>query len=696
MKNAVKFLWIIIFSISSVYAQVYNGDLTLTFQTAVDTFNYAEINGDLTIKGADITNLDSLEILSKVKGLEIFQNPQLTDISGLGNLIEITNLNVTENALLTNLDGLENCTQLVNLHLFSNPLLSDISALANVKEVDYLGLQSDAALLNLNGLHNLEKVYYVSINNLKNLQSLSGLESLRTAWQIWISSNPKLANIDALLGIQELEQLWIFSNASLKSLYGCSNLQQAGVMGIGNNDNLTSLNGLNRVARIDTLRLYSHDNITTLDALSGVTQMNLATISSNPALSEFCGLFQAATNGMDSLLTEGNAVNPTLQDILDQGKCPDGQIDCIVWHDENENGIAEVYEKGLQDITVRLKDQSYTTKHATNANGQTEFSYLPYSTFSVCVDITDLPTGIRCTTGEFCSQVNVSENNRQLTARFGLTGNGLDAYAGVPVNTPESDIPLQPNQLLFVNGSPTYNSVKYDYSWQNAVDGSFDSNDGTTWALGQNKPWVIYEFADKGYYKFNYIKFQTGNGETSKLVYPLSEFEVWTSTTDTSASAFTLLGKFRCTYGTDKMQWSRTGDYVTAKYIKIIFLTPVVNGRYTQLVEFAVDTENKQGPIPTVPTASAATGEEESQLLTAYPNPFNPTVTIKYHIKQETHVALTIINLSGQQVSELVNQNQAAGFYEISWDGSGMPSGVYFIRMQAGSRKQIKKIILRK
>jgi hypothetical protein len=83
-----------------------------------------------------------------------------------------------------------------------------------------------------------------------------------------------------------------------------------------------------------------------------------------------------------------------------------------------------------------------------------------------------------------------------------------------------------------------------------------------------------------------------------------------------------------------------------------------------------------------------------------YPNPFNPSTVIKYSIAEESSVNLLIYNSIGQKITELVNKNQAAGNYEIKFDGNNLSSGVYFYSLEANSTrgnnnfKKIKKMIL--
>jgi hypothetical protein len=93
----------------------------------------------------------------------------------------------------------------------------------------------------------------------------------------------------------------------------------------------------------------------------------------------------------------------------------------------------------------------------------------------------------------------------------------------------------------------------------------------------------------------------------------------------------------------------------------------------------------------------------EFSLSQNYPNPFNPSTKIKYSVPfVETHrdasllVTLKVYDVLGNEIETLVNEEKAAGNYEVNWNAVNLPSGVYFYQLKAGSFVEIKKMVLLK
>jgi hypothetical protein len=99
------------------------------------------------------------------------------------------------------------------------------------------------------------------------------------------------------------------------------------------------------------------------------------------------------------------------------------------------------------------------------------------------------------------------------------------------------------------------------------------------------------------------------------------------------------------------------------------------------------------------PTSIERVGEgipERYALATNYPNPFNLQTTIRYAVSATAHVRLAVYDALGREVAVLVNEGQAAGIYEATFEGIGLPSGVYLYRMTAGSFSETKLMLLLK
>jgi len=79
-----------------------------------------------------------------------------------------------------------------------------------------------------------------------------------------------------------------------------------------------------------------------------------------------------------------------------------------------------------------------------------------------------------------------------------------------------------------------------------------------------------------------------------------------------------------------------------------------------------------------------------------YPNPFNPNTIISYHVAKAGVVRLKIFDSIGQEVTTLINKEQAPGVYKVNWNASGLASGTYIYRLEIGNEVVSKKAVLLK
>ncbi|MBK8662803.1 MAG: T9SS type A sorting domain-containing protein [Ignavibacteriales bacterium] len=82
------------------------------------------------------------------------------------------------------------------------------------------------------------------------------------------------------------------------------------------------------------------------------------------------------------------------------------------------------------------------------------------------------------------------------------------------------------------------------------------------------------------------------------------------------------------------------------------------------------------------------------QLSQNFPNPFNPSTTIRYSIPEAGVVTVKVFNILGKEVATLVNGYHQAGSFNVSFDASNLSSGVYLYQIEAGSFKATKKLTL--
>jgi hypothetical protein len=85
--------------------------------------------------------------------------------------------------------------------------------------------------------------------------------------------------------------------------------------------------------------------------------------------------------------------------------------------------------------------------------------------------------------------------------------------------------------------------------------------------------------------------------------------------------------------------------------------------------------------------------QENFALLQNFPNPFNPKTTISYSLAHSGMVYLKVYDLSGVEVSSLVQEYQSAGEFEIEFNASNLPSGIYLYRLRSGDFTQTKKLL---
>jgi hypothetical protein len=146
-----------------------------------------------------------------------------------------------------------------------------------------------------------------------------------------------------------------------------------------------------------------------------------------------------------------------------------------------------------------------------------------------------------------------------------------------------------------------------------------------------------------------------------------------------------------------------TYNYKINKIMSTGYLAPVCEIYKSGTAKYSSFAYAGQGPVNVyynqehLPTFISPVGSnipDKYSIEQNYPNPFNPSTTIKFAIPENKFVNLSVFDMLGRKVAELVNEEVFAGKYEVKWDASAFSSGVYFYKLQSGNFEETKRMLL--
>jgi hypothetical protein len=295
----------------------------------------------------------------------------------------------------------------------------------------------------------------------------------------------------------------------------------------------------------------------------------------------------------------------------------------------------------------------------------------------------------------------VNTNGSQ--AKFGISGNG-----GIIATCD-----LRGYMYVYEWSGTTY-TLKWSmqeppgtyYNWITAVDVSYDGNYIANGSL---------VFVSSSSYDGKIRLFKTSTGSTPLMIYPGCGDEI-------NAVAFSKNARILTAAGWGDLAHQKFDYYVFKimpefSYYNLVYglqtngslfscsvsedgTTGIAAGKAVHarqmgsgglLYNFNIDTA--EGPTSII---------NENELTSAYelyqnfPNPFNPTTNIKFRINQPAGVKIIIYDNKGRELQTIVNAYYIAGTYSVSYDASGLPSGIYYYKIEAGKFTDTKKMILLK
>ena len=255
--------------------------ITFSTQSQIDSFptnypNCTQIEGDVTISGTDITNLNGLSVLTSIGGdLNIVSNPFLISLTGLEKVISIVGwLYIVNNSSLTSLTGLDSLTSIGgNLDIVNTIALTSLTGLEKLTSIGGgLEISDNNALTSLAGLDNLTSIggnLYIFYNYA--LTSLTGLKKVNTIGiGIVIQGNSILTSLTGLdnIAAASITGLYILENYSLSTCAVKSVCDYLGNMN-GFIEIFNNATGCNSQAEVDTAcKTLSVENLILDDVVS--------------------------------------------------------------------------------------------------------------------------------------------------------------------------------------------------------------------------------------------------------------------------------------------------------------------------------------------------------------------------------------------------------------------------------------------
>jgi len=628
-----------------------SGNITLTTQAQVDAFpamhQCTEMTGTLMISGSDITNLDSLYLLTRVEQLLIKNNPSLLNLNGLSNL-----LSVGAGCQSCSLPGCVDCLE-EGIYIQNNAVLESINGLSSLSSITAnLVINLNPMLTNLEGLNSLTSIGgSLIISNNAGLTNIDALSVLNTtglhrynATSINISNNSSLTNIKGLRSIKSIPGgLLITGNSSLTNLDGLDSLTQL----IGYTENIDGIHGGAQLSITDNVSLTNIDALSELSiirATGGTSQSAALIISNNASLVNL--------NGLNSL-TRIEGPNATLT-ILNND---------LLTHVDSLASLISL--SGFRTL-FEIRENAALA----NVDG---FSSLSVSSSRLTLRVENNPELMRC-----CGLYNVV-NVVNPGATFAFSGNGAgctkeDIIAGGPCKDPSTEPRVQPTNMIFSAVTDTTMTVSFTAATETpggyitlmkAFGPPFPDDvpvDGTAYQVGnvlgsstivvgvgtETSLDIVYLWPDIEYY-FDVFSFNNSNGFYDYLtVSPLEGSQ------RTTSAGFAAMAYSSTNYDPKLLYYGRP---------------------------YPKNTVNKDRIVP-------------------FPNPFTGEITIPFTTKnQNAFVQIVIYDHLGNRITDVVSQNFDPGYHEATWTrtdefGNKVLRGTYVYTIRTDETDNIQRGML--
>jgi len=315
---------------------------------------------------------------------------------------------------------------------------------------------------------------------------------------------------------------------------------------------------------------------------------------------------------------------------------------------------------------------------------------------------------------------------------FQIPNNSIPIAAFVVVTSTPSLFPEYINRQWSINGTWSTGSVSCRFYWDEVDDNNYDwTGEGhipsvykgsteytaTSYSLSGSKRWVDISIPDtddlsKGTYIIGRADEGTLPVELSSFTVALSAFNQvtlqWVTQSETNVSGFRvyrnvaddattaeLLNMFVPATNTSQLQvYMVTDEEVYEDGVYYYWLENVdLDGSSAMHGPISITVSLADNSTPSIPVFQG--------IQAAFPNPFNPRLTITLGMKQEGLAEVAVFNLRGQKLKTLFSGRKDKGNFSLQWDGtdetgSKLPSGIYLVRMNSDNGESLRKVVLSK
>lgn len=301
--------------------------------------------------------------------------------------------------------------------------------------------------------------------------------------------------------------------------------------------------------------------------------------------------------------------------------------------------------------------------------------------------------------------------------RYNGTGNDYDITSGLAID--EAGNVIVTGYSLGIGSSEDYATIKYDPQgnilWDNRYNGSSNSYDISTSITADNLGNVYvtgYSYDDINSEDYATIKYSPDGQQEWISIYNGTggDFDIATSVKadakgDIYVTGYSYDFDTKENYATVKYnsagdeQWveifngESNGSDIASSLISDVNDNIYVTG-YSYDGPNSIDyvTFKYSQTVGINQISNSVAGGYE--LMQNFPNPFNPVTKIRYEIPNSNFVSLKVFDISGKEVSVLVNRIQSPGSYEVSFDASDLTSGIYYYRLETKNFSASKKMLL--